>query len=493
MRSIPLVDGRVVAQTFAMRREVTRPAPLGDGHVLADAQAYGSVLKDPTGQWKMWYLYEPNDPVYCEYFATSRDGLAWERPELDLIAAELRPQTAGPNSLMGPGQKDSDGRWLVEVKGPEGFCVLDAEITPHPAARSRYTVMYLARFEDPDPAKANGLCLAHSDDGLHWTADKRNPVVPGWRDTANMFFYDPRLGLYVKYGRPEAYVASGREANRLICRATSPDLYQWQAERTVLDTDDIDADPFDLVDEVSLHTSPSLDDARERARIVAELTEGRSAEGRGPAIRGRNRQWYGVTVFPWAECYLGLAWMYDLPSGMIWIELVHSYDGIDWRRETCREPFIAAPPGAMRLTMSSPPVEVGDEIRIYSSTSDQNHHGVPASSTYGIDVHALKRDRWVGYAAYDRPGELLTQPLKRGDDLALNAATSDDGWVRVAVLDACGSALEGYSLEECEPLSGDCAELRPFWTSGRTVRDIAPDEFRLRIVAKNARVFALTV
>ena len=182
MKRIPLVDSRIVAQAFAMRREVVQPSARSDGPIIDRAQTYGSVLRDPEGLWRMWYL---DDPVYCEYFATSRDGLAWEMPRLDLVSPRVRAQTAGPNAFLGPGQKDAKDRWLVERRGPEGFCVLDARITPHPAAKMRYTAMYLARFAGP-VGRESGLCVAHSEDGVNWLADEASPVIPGWRDTSNV-------------------------------------------------------------------------------------------------------------------------------------------------------------------------------------------------------------------------------------------------------------------------------------------------------------------
>jgi hypothetical protein len=492
MDMTPLIDERVVAQTFALRRQVVRPQPRGPGKIVQPGQAYGSVLRGPEGEWKMWYLAQPQ---YCEYFAASSDGVVWRRPALELVSPDIRPRTEGPNAFLAPGQTDAAGRWLVHIKGPEGFCVLDSALTPHPAARERYTAMYLARA-NVDGRWINGLHLAHSDDGICWLADERNPVIEGWRDTANVFFYDPRIGRYVWYGRPEAHVATGRSANRLIARAESQDMAHWEAERTVLDTDDLDADPMDLVDELAFRGLPEGSDGLARARAAGELTEATAGGADAPLIRGRNRQWYGITVFPHAGLYLALGWMYDVPSGEIWIELLHSYDGIDWRRETNRKPFLPCPAGDIRLSMSSPPVEVGDELWIYSSTRGKNHHGRTApDGEQGIEVHAIKRDRWVAYAAGEREGELLTQPLPRANRVALNARTSVGGSIRTAVLDAAGREINGFTLLDSDPLVGDGLAMQPTWSNARGAGEIPAHNrtVRLRVVLRRAELFALQV
>lgn len=491
MNMTPLIDSRVVAQTFALSRRVVPAQAKQPGGILRPAQAYGSVLRDRSGQWKMWYLAQPH---YCEYFATSCDGLTWQRPALDLVAAEIRSAAVGPNAFMARQQTDAAGAWLVQDKGPEGFCVLDNELTPHPAARRRYTAMYLARAL-LDGRLVKGLHLAHSDDGIAWLADERGPVIAGWRDTANQFFYDPRIARYVWYGRPEAHVAAGREANRLIARSQSHDMVHWEPERTVLDTDDRDADPLDLVDELAFRGLGEGADAMARARAAAELTEMDVAGGAAPCVRGRNRQWYGITVFPCGELYLALGWMYDIPSGQMWTELLHSYDGIDWRREANRTAFLPHRDGDMRVCMSSPPVSVGSELWIYSSTAGRNHHGlaVPgAADGECIEVHAVQADRWVAYAAGDRPGELLTQPLQRGRRIAINARTLRDGHIRTAVLDAQGREIEGFSLRDSRPLTGDGPALEPTWSAG-TAASLPPQHrtIRLRIALQRAELFAL--
>ena len=82
-----------------------------------------------------------------------------------------------------------------------------------------------------------------------------------------------------------------------------------------------------------------LDGGREIAELERDadglhLTDEGALSGKGEtSIRGRDRQFYGISVFQASGAYVGLAQVYDLPSGMTWIELCHSRDGLDWERE----------------------------------------------------------------------------------------------------------------------------------------------------------------
>ena len=495
MIDIPLIDSRIVAQTFAMKREIVPPRDVIEGPVLTPGVAYGSILRGKSGRWRMWYL---SDPYYCEYYATSPDGLKWDLPELDLVTPEVRDELTGPNAFMTKKQTDDQGRWLVGLRGPEGFCVLDAELTPHPAAKDRFTALYLARFQGEEEP-VSGLCLAYSRDGVHWRADENNPVIHGWHDTNNMFFYDERLQRYVLYGRPDAYVSHVTLANRLVGRCESEDLIHWTPFQTVLDCDERDSPAGDLLDEGALRDGSASEDARRRVQLWSEITEGAVNEEDRPLVRGRSRQWYGLTVFPYGGLYLGFGLMYDVETGHMWLELLHSYDGIDWRREPLREPWIAVQPGRWDFPQlrvaGSPPVEVGDDLYVYYSSMNTTHHGeVPTGAPAhrsAIGVRAVPRDRWVAYTAGDQEGELLTQAIDRPQQITLNARTWDGGTLRAEITDASGKAIPGYSIADSQPLTGDGLSLSPAWQGAPSQEAIDARQIRLRIVARRASVYAI--
>ena len=88
------------------------------------------------------------------------------------------------------------------------------------------------------------------------------------------------------------------------------------------------------------HGPGPFDTLKGTASAVGTRNEARLQDGT-PYPRGRDKQFYGLTVSVLQpDLYLGLASVYEPPSGLMWIELVHSYDGINWIREPNREPFI---------------------------------------------------------------------------------------------------------------------------------------------------------
>ena len=448
-------------QAFAMRRGAETPTTIGDEPLLEQANPYGSVLRDPvTGLYRMWYL---GKSPYTEYYATSEDGIAWDLPDLGILPAD---EFGRKNAFLGKGQFDVNGHWLAGDSGPEGFCVLDAEIQDHPGAKARFTAMYLCGVD----YAPGGLCIAYSDDGITWTADDHNPVVSGWLDTNNGIIWDPDIQRYVVYGRSPVHATASVNPNRFVSRMESPDLVNWEPPTTVFHTDDHDADPWDMID------------------------EGLLREDGKPIVRGRNRQFYGLSAFKSAGIYLGLLQVYDVPSGKSWLELVHSTDGKEWRRDPCRTPYMNVRPDSWESEMilpaaASPPVVVGDEIRIYYGGYDRNHHDSGSEYRMGLSYRTIGRDRWIGYHSADREAELLTTPIKAGSRLTLNASTKKDGWIRVELITDWGKEIEGYTLSDATAIAGDSFAHEVRW--GDRVNLPEGQDVRLRIRSRHASVYAL--
>ncbi len=458
-----LLDQSIVAQTYAMRREISNPEPVREGPLLKNAWAYGSVFREPDGQFRMWYLAPP---IYCEYYATSWDGLNWELPNFNLVNPKYK---VGPNAFLHLEQRDKNGRLLVGTAGPEGFCVLDAQKQPHPCAKARYTALYLANVGKEGEC---GFCIAYSDDGIHWFAGGHNPVVRGWMDTSNCLLYDPQRKVYRTYGRPPLYVELSREVNRMLCCMESHDLIHWSSPRTVLNTDERDADGFHLTDEAQLKDTP----------------------GDRPCIRGRDKQFYGMNVFISHGLYIGFAQMYDIPSGDTWLELCHSLDGLQWFREPLRKPIIGPRPGTwesrqVRPTMGTPPVQVEDRQWIYYSASTRSHSGKgKAAGGPSIGCRSIRTDRWCGYRSIDIEAELLTHPFKVGSDIFLNAETKPDGWIEAALIDEYGNPIKGFARADCIPIKTDALRQPIRWKDNPRLP--SGQMVRLRLFNQNASIYA---
>jgi len=493
LKEVDFIDRRWVEHTFFLTRNVTQPDRFLDGPVIGPtpAAANGSVLPTDDGL-AMWYLApyrrEGNEgPLYktCVHYAVSKDGETFEKPALGMREFELSEEK---NIILATNEVDAQGRPLNGAGGCSGFCVLDAKLHNVPHARGNYTVMFRASA----PKVGGGLYLAYSDDGLHWLAYPENPI-PFGGDTYNNFLYDERIGRYVAFVRPRIHAGPPR-VNRLMSRIESEDMIHWGNERVVLDTDDRDAP------------------AQGRINLKKDTLG---------YPRGRDIQFYGLTATRHQDIYLGFAPVYDTTSGFMWCELVHSYDGIHWRREAEPEPFITLGSegswdcGMIGFVSAGCPVAVGDFWYVYYSGMNWDHHfkirGMEEKGRMRlIGAVRLKRGRLVGYHTgpaddaqqeqsssrevppdWRNKGELLTRPFKlEGSQLFVNAdASSGSAVVEICGID--GKPLSGFSRENAISVQQDSLRSEVQFRGGKSVAQVRGQEVRLRIHLEKASVFGI--
>lgn len=479
-RTYALIDARVIEDTRFLTRFVEPPYLKRREPIIAPGQMYGTVIREAPGNWKMWYLNgrqskPPMNDIHMRIcYATSSNGIDWERPSLNLIDA---PDKLTPNNaLIDQYYRDQNGNDVSGSGGPEGFDVIDAQVTPHPAARARYTALFRASPCD----RFGGVCVAYSDNGLRWTAYPENPVIEGISDTTVTTHYDPVAKQYVLYARPVGVNAGKADnATRKIARYTSPDLVHWSVARIVFETDDLDAP-----------TLPTFQ------------------EGGMKGSRGRDKQFYIFTAWPEHDLLLGLVTIFHIQPGTLFVELVHSYDGITWRRELNRPLYIAegkpaGMSGAMFIPAQGRPTLEGDEHFLYTSQTPVKHHHEETYSTEivkatQIMLLATKRDRWVGYSAGDIEGELVSVPMNwEAGRLALNARIERGGHITVSFDDERGAPLTDYDLDLRPPIDGPIDAVDIPFTFGpdigagpkKVLKFPTRGPVRLRLKLKKAAVF----
>ncbi|MDP6544011.1 MAG: hypothetical protein QGH60_08480 [Phycisphaerae bacterium] len=140
-------------------------------------------------------------------YATSRDGIAWEKPELGLMDYDAKNR-----SKRGSGDKKNN----IVLRGPHGAGVFKDMHDPDP--KRRYKTIY------------QGLNVSFSPDGLHWAKGKRCEGVRVAGDTHNNAFWAPTLGKYVGITRTWA-----RPKGRQVARIESDDFVKWTKEVVVLE------------------------------------------------------------------------------------------------------------------------------------------------------------------------------------------------------------------------------------------------------------------
>jgi hypothetical protein len=229
---------------------------------------YGSVVRtrEAGGDvFHLWYFgsYGPesgvigyghgvHDCVLC--YATSRDGLRWDKPDLG----------------------------LVEFRGSRHNNIVDL---PHPGFRPACAIVHEA--DDPDPARrfklayeapiagraGKFLCVAFSADGVRWTPSPHNPVGP-FLEMAGIARW---RGLYYLTG--QASLTSHRPvAARRLCTFVSADFERWSA---------CSAMGFERSGD---RTGPSAD---ADAHQYEEVHLGAALWNRGNVLLGVYGQWHG--------------------------------------------------------------------------------------------------------------------------------------------------------------------------------------------------------
>ena len=392
---------------------------------------YGSVVRRPNdGLWQMWYTVVTPGKGLCLAYAESQDGVEWLRPELDAI----------------------------EWDGGRSHLVFDA--APHGA-----TVMYDEREERPD-WKYKMLCGARpshrisgfrSPDGICWSPLPRNPVT-GSNPDCPMSLHRAKDGRYVAYHRPNF-------GDRRVGRSESWDFLHWSEPKLVMEPD----------------------------------------VGDPPQM-----QFYGLGAIPYGAYEVGTLWIYqtledDLDfykmKGHQVPELAYARSGYAWHRASQGKPWIRrGPKGSWDWGMvqcASSPVLLDDEVRFYFAAS-RTAHGrgrakTRAGNRCGIGMAGMKPDRFVSLQAGTRPATLLTRPFWTAcPSFYLNASAATSGSVRVEIADLNGRAIRGFSLKDSVPFAGNTVRHRLEWKSRSNSSKLANRQIRLRVEARNAKLYALS-
>lgn len=187
------------------------------------------VYDDEAGIYKCWYspfvvdhssrgmtlsqrrevkYRAPRNREMAICYATSKDGLVWDKPELGIVDYD---GSKASNILMRGGAGE------VVRGGPHGSGIQRDPTDPDPTRR------YKAFF------KSKALSVAFSADGVHWSADAARAVATSSGDTHNNAFWAPTLGRYVGITRQW-----GKPFGRQVARTSSADFVDWDEPRVVL-------------------------------------------------------------------------------------------------------------------------------------------------------------------------------------------------------------------------------------------------------------------
>jgi hypothetical protein len=458
------IDDRFIARSSGIRLTLHPPRKAG-AVMLPEAPwerdyigSYLSVMEH-EGALKMWYMCGSGkgDPHLC--YATSSDGLRWERPELGQVDFQ--------------GSRENN---IVLARFREGAVMLD------PVAPAGERFKTLEAFPGSSPSalgtsRKGALMLMSSPDGIRW--DRECEVLPFHPDSMNVLLWDARIGKYAAYLR-------GWNPLRVVVRAEIPrdGLFQtWPytpAEK-----------PYYLW---------SFLKGNWPAAIRTELPTVIAADDRAASdIYTPN-----VQVYPWAEdVYVAFPSLFRhtappgserVPmAGVLDAQFASSRDGIRFDREH-RGPYVRmglpGEPDQRGVYVGVGMIRRGGEIWQYYGGNAGDHNSSHRSAT-AIMRLVQRLDGFVAAEAGTDEGEIVT-PLMRfeGDRLELNIDSSAAGTAQVEMLDANGVPVPGFELRNCAPAIGNDVAYPVAWAGAPNLARFQGPPVALRFRLRNARLYA---
>ena len=173
---------------------------------IIDTSSKGMTLEE----WNAKPYDVPNNREMAICYATSKDGITWEKPEMGLVEFE----GSKANNILWRGSGDTGEHW----DGPHGSGVFKDLHDPDPARRYKAFL------------KAEILSVAFSPDGIHWGDAMPRPEADSAGDTHNNALWAPTLGQYVGITREW-----GAPFGRQVARTTSDDFLEWTSSEVVLE------------------------------------------------------------------------------------------------------------------------------------------------------------------------------------------------------------------------------------------------------------------
>jgi len=403
----------------------------------------------------MWYIGEEETyfPNYATLYATSKDGITWEKPLIGTIPCAKAPKH---NAI-------ADACLLASV--------IKDKADPDPSRR--YKMIYW------NQATA-GYHTMVSPDGLHWTQFSKEPISPGGDVITG--YYDPARKLWVAFPKIGATVMG--HDRRCFWVITSEDFVNWTKPELVF--------------------APDLrDDAGSLARIeevrpILDVPD-------NPALM--RTEFYGIGAYRAESCTLAFPWVFTINNDARYgnqegpgeLQLAVSRDLVNWERPF-RVPCV--PRGKVGewdsgfFCTAAEAIRVGDEVRLYYGASDYTH-GTPcvyrAEGTGrrtkfngSIGLATWKLDRFVSVDAPAEGGTVTTVPIVfTGSRLELNAATKKDGSITVEIL-----GMQGGVLARSKRFAGDDLRHQVAWTRMLDLAKVAGTPVTLRFRMKSAELYS---
>jgi len=433
------VDDFLIEAT-TLRRTFHSADYYSDNPVLKPDKPWELTATDPTampfsdGVWydpadrlfKMWYM---GGYVRSTCYATSKDGIHWEKPSLD-----VKPGT----NIVQTGNRDSTAVWLdLEEKDP---------------AR-RY------KFFRCHSEKGWALSLYFSPDGIHWGDAITRSDTCGDRTTV---FYNPFRKVWVyslrdgdpKLGRVRRY----REHADAVAGA------RWAAGEAV---------PWVGADR--------LDPRRSDLNIPPQLYN-LDAVAYESLMLGLFSIWYGQPKDrpkPNAVCagFSRDGFYWTRPSRTPLMPVSERHGDWNWGN-------VQSAGGCCLI--------VGDRLYFYVS-GRAGVPGSSSSGVCSTGLATLRRDGFASMDAAESEGALTTRPVRFSGKYLFVNADADGGELRAEVLDESGKVIAPFSHANCIPIRADSALEAVRWKGADDLSALVGKSVKFRFHLRNGRLYAFWV
>ena len=359
-------------------------------------------------------------------YATSKDGLAWAKPDLGIVEF----QGSRSNNLI--------LRADPQMGEPHGAGIGKDVREPNPARRYKMLFNRFLRSVPRSDPRSRWMSVGFSPDGIHWSDFRACAEINAPGDTHSNWFWDATYNRYV--GITRVFV----EGQRAVARTEAPDFLNWTEAEVIL-------------------------------RALSSEPE---------------RQTYAMAAFPYSGVYLGLLMMINKngQNDTVDCELAWSADTVHWDRVCPGSSIIPRGPDrsfdSKCLFGACRPIVGSDEIRMYYGGSNGEH------SDFRDGFFCLARLRLDGFAAMeperaDTPATVLTAAIPLTGEVLRANVKAPNGAIKAAVLDA-----NGDPVAESESFTGDALDGPLPWHDASGLKDLLGKPVRIRFELKNARLFA---
>lgn len=405
-------------------------------------------------------------------YATSVDGIHWERPILDLVENDGTKQN---NYFLSADLADFFPSILIDPSEP---------------ASRRFKMIFVCSdiwgggLVNDWSKHHSSMNLAYSEDGLVWDRPRNvNPILRGISDGVFMFFYDVDRRKYQLFTRRVPNLP------RDISLYESFDLVNWEDCGRIFVAGDED-DPPTLF---NIHQATVLQYEGYKLALLNTM--------HGHPLTER----LGVFQEPPDD------YPYKDKIGVIDVQLGFSTDGRNWQRAHDRSPVIpVGPTGAWDAGLIFPqynaPIVMGGDTYIFYSGFRFGHTAWAQKTVYQDGERDLREsavgmlavmpeDHWVSLDAGSQEGTLLAGPFRQLPHRLFVNADADGGSIEVEFVDGYERPLPGLSRADAIAITTDGKDHEVKWRG-----DLHPDQVEgdyqggviLRIIMKNAKLYSCT-